>query len=100
MRVSVNLDVGVGDADLSGPPQAPEVDTHTLGHPLNVAMVTGLIPARVSSQAAGAGTTPPRYSVDGIPVQPGRTEGSVPALSSLSWAVGQVKWGGVGRGKR
>ena len=55
---------------------------------------TGLIPARVSSRQPGLAIHALRYSVDGIPVQPGEQKG-LSLLLVLLVAVGQA---GGGRG--
>lgn len=55
---------------------------HTPRHPLNVAMARLAHPCQGSPPGSQGCNSRLRYSVDGIPVQPGRTEGSVPALSS------------------
>lgn len=54
---------------------------------------TGLIPARVSSRQPGLAMHALRYSVDGIPMQPGEQKG-LSLLFVLLVAVGQVAGGG------
>lgn len=58
---------------------------------------TGLIPARVSSRQPGLAIHALRYSVDGIPAQPGEQKG-LSLLLVLLVAVGQVKRGAGGGG--